>query len=331
MRFAARLILFASLPWPAALPAQPAPPPPPGPVYPTYGVHNPPSDSPCADPECAYPRRPGEPTNAVYPPFWQSRWTMFRVFQGYRNNPPPYDFRPPVDLVPGRDYQVSFGATYYDSTWRGPTGEGAMMEHYEHFCLPILRVANDFTCSFISLGDIAFFVTYPEDRPRGMPPVCLFSPVNHPPRRDFIRHLPYSRADSARLGRGAQAYSFWVDAESGRPVQTGASPDRTGTGILFGYAFAPVDGQLQPQSFYFSGNAGEPAYAPIVSQNYWGWTPTRPDPAATWAQVSGLDPRTLPACDIMTQPSSAMLAAAVGTHRPLMPTWADIGRWPPRR
>lgn len=301
-----------------------------GPVYPTYGVHNPANDSPCANPTCIYPRRPGEPSNPVYPPYWQSSWTMFRVFQGYQNNPPPYRGRPPVDLVPGRDYQVTFGATYYDSTWRGASGEGAMMEHYEHFCLPIIRQATNFTCSFISLGNTAFFVTYPQDRPAGMPPVCLFSPLNHPPRRDFIKHLPYAASDSARLGQGGQAYSFWVALSSGQPMQVGASPDQTGTGILFGYAFAPVNGQLQPQSFYFSGNAGPPANAPIVSQNYWGWSATRPDPARTWNQVSGLNPATLPACQIMTQPSSAMLAASATQGQRLMPTWSDIGRWPPR-
>ena len=29
-------------------------------VYPTYGVHNPPSDSPCTNPDCVYVRGPGE-------------------------------------------------------------------------------------------------------------------------------------------------------------------------------------------------------------------------------------------------------------------------------
>lgn len=296
-----------------------------GPVYPTYGVHNPPSASPCAAPNCVYVRGPGEPPDPQYPPYWQSRWTMYRVFNNYSQHMPPYNGAPPPPLVAGRDYQISYGATYYDSTWGN--GQGAMMEHYEHYCLPILSVAPNFTCSFISLGDTAFFVTYDQDRPAGMPPVCLFSPLNHPPRRDFISHLPYAAGDSAQLGSGAQAYSFWISPSTGAPVQTGASPDQTANEeILFGYAFAPVNGRLQPSSFYFSGNPGPPDNAPIVSQNYTNWAPTQPNARETWDQVSGLVPSALPACNIMPPPQTA--ASLTSRRRP--PTWSDIGRWPRR-
>src|SRR6185436_13460906 len=67
-------------------------------VYATYGVHNPPSDSPCAAPNCIYVRGPGEPADPLYPPYWQSRWTMYRVFQNYEHAMPPYDGRPPAPL-----------------------------------------------------------------------------------------------------------------------------------------------------------------------------------------------------------------------------------------
>ena len=298
-------------------------------VYQTYGVHNRPAISPCANRDCRYPRSPGTPADPLYPEYWSSRWTMYRVFNNYQSYPPPYAGRPPAGLVEGRDYEVSYGATYYDSTWRGRGGEGAMMEHYERRCLPIFPIPNDFTCSFISLGDVAFFVTYEQDRPAGMPPVCLFSNYNHPPRRDFVSHLPYSTGDSQRLGTRAQAYSFWVRANDGRPIQTGASPDRTGNGaILFGYAFAPAGAAagapIQPSSFYFSGYPAPPANAPIVSQNYTDWAPVRPDPAQTWDQVNGLDPASLPPCQLFDPPSGGVLRAAPKTH----PTWGDIGRWP---
>src|SRR5262252_3263074 len=118
-------------------------------VYATYGVHNPPADSPCANADCIYVRQHGEPSDPHYPPYWSSSWNMYRVFQGYVENPPPYDGVPPPALKPGVDYEISQGATYYDSTWRGPTGEGAMMEHYEKRCLPIFPISNHFTCSFI--------------------------------------------------------------------------------------------------------------------------------------------------------------------------------------
>ena len=88
-------------------------------VYATYGVHNPPADSPCATPDCVYAREPGQPTDPQYPEYWSSKWTMYRVFQGYAKHPPPYDRVPPPPLKPERDYEISGGATYYDSTWRG--------------------------------------------------------------------------------------------------------------------------------------------------------------------------------------------------------------------
>jgi hypothetical protein len=302
------------------------------PVYPTYGVHNPPADSPCADPSCVYVRQPGQPTDPQYPEYWSSHWNMYRVFHGYAENPPPYDGAPPAALKPGVDYEVSHGATYYDSTWRGPTGEGAMMEHYEKRCLPIFPISNHYTCSFISLGDVAFFVTYDQDRPSGMPPVCLFSPVNHPPRRDFIRHLPYSPGDSARLGNRVQGYSFWIDHNSGKPIQAGVSPDRTSDqAIMFGYAFmsqpAPdrVDKSAapyrHPQSFYFSGSTHAPPDGPIVSQNYTDFAMVKPDPKTTWDTVSKLDPKTLPPCQLFNPPAAAMGAAAKRA-----PTWGDLGR-----
>jgi hypothetical protein len=310
-------------------------------VYATYGVHNGSHAQDCAYPTCVYTRGPHEPSDPKYPAFWTSHWRMYRVFNGYADHPPPYNGRPPAPLKDGVDYQTSWGATYYDSTWRGRLGAGAMEERYEKRCLPIFPIPNNYSCAFISLGDVAFFVTF-DDRPKWMPPVCLFSPQNHPPERDFIKHLPYVPADSRRLTPKGQGYSFWV-SQAGSIMQVGAAPDQTANGgILFGYAFAAkatpdrVDKAAPPYrhplSFYFSGVPklqGLPLPdAPIVSQNYTDFAMLKPDPAKTWALVAKLDPKALPACQLFDPPSPSLAATAQGAAaRPAhIPTWGGIGR-----
>jgi hypothetical protein len=303
-------------------------------IYPTYGVHNPPRFSPCESPDCLYGRGPGEPSDPLYPLYWSAKWTMYRVFNRYQEFPPPYDGKPPTPLQEGVDYQVSHGASYYDSTWRGPKGEeGAMMEHYEDWSLPIFPIDNHFSSSFISLGERAYFLTYDKDRPKGMPPICLFSEWNHAPRRNFIEHLPYSWGDSARLNGRVQGYSFWTSPDGKPPIQVGASPDRTADGgILFGYAFYSTWGAdavdktalpyRHPQSFYFSGYPAPPANAPIVSQNYTEFAMVQPDPAQTWdliAKFSG-GKEVPPMCNLF-EPKGAQALAGHGT-----PTWAGRRR-----
>ena len=103
--------------------------PPSPPLYPTYGVHNPPECSPCAMPDCLYSRGPGESSDPTLPLYWTAKWKMYRVYRQYAEYPPPYDGAPPPQLKQRVDYEVSNGASYYESTWRGPNGErGAMME-----------------------------------------------------------------------------------------------------------------------------------------------------------------------------------------------------------
>lgn len=305
-------------------------------VYATYGVHNPPEYSNCASPDCVYKREPGQPSDPRYPDYWSSNWTMYRVFNGYVENPPPYDGKPPPALQEGRDYEVSYGSTYYDSQWRGPTGEGAMMEHYVKRCLPIFPGSNHYTCSFVSLGDMAYFLTYPEDRPAGMPPCCVFSKLNHPPRTDFIKHLPYAKGDSERLGYRVQGYSFWVDPRTDKPpVQVGVSPDRTAEGdIMFGYAFnsVPTPDRVNktaapyrhPQSFYFSGVPMNPPNAPIVSQNYTDFAMVRPDPTKTWDQVAKMCTGNVPRCELFNPPASGDGKALGAEQAREAPTWGDI-------
>src|SRR4051812_37259627 len=233
-------------------------------LYDTGGVHN---DVGCVPPsKCVYKRAAGEPTDPLYPAWWSSHWDMYRVFRNYDKFPPPYD-NPPEGLAPD-DYQKSSGATYYDSTYRprDRDGEGAMMEHYEKFCLPIFPMANNYTCSFVSLGNKAYFLRY-DDRPPGTPPCCQFSLKNHPPRRNFIKHLPYNAQDSTHLNGTPGLFLRRPAEPAGDPLrlrllQRGDARQRR----------PEAEPYRHPQSFYFSGYyTGDPersAERPIVSQNY---------------------------------------------------------------
>lgn len=243
--------------------------------YNTGGVHN---NKGCLPPKrCIAARNSGDPVDPQFPEWWSSEWTMYRIKKEYPDNPPPYA-SPPAGLAPA-DYEVSYGASYYDASYRPADGdgEGAMMEHYEKRCLPIFPIENKFTCSFVSLGNKAYFLRY-QDRPAGTPACCQFSLQNHAPRRDFIKHLPFDAKRSTHLDGSVLAYARYMG------------------GPLFGYAFektprpdshdksaAPY---RHPQSFFFSGDPGNPPQAPIVSQNYTNFRMEQPDPAKTWNQVA---------------------------------------------
>ena len=110
----------------------------------------------CGPDECRETRAPTDPPDPAYPPQWVSNWKMYRVFANYEKNLPPWD-SPPAGMTEGTDYEVSTGWTAYDSTYVAENGKGtgAMMEHYEKRCLPIFPIDNQFTCSFVSLGDTA--------------------------------------------------------------------------------------------------------------------------------------------------------------------------------
>jgi hypothetical protein len=290
--------------------------------YYTGGVHN---ELGCPTPESCTPKRAqGDPSDPLYPEWWSSKWTMYRVHDHYLEYPPPYA-SPPAGLEAGRDYETSYGATYYDSTFVPADGDGtgAMMEYYEQRCLPIFPGSNQYTCAFISLGNKAYFLNYGQD-PASKPSCCQFSLDNHPPRRDFIKHLPYSAERSQHLDGSLQAYATVVD------------PD-----ILFGYAFyeqATADTAdpaappyRHPQSFYFSGygDAGHAPNAPIVSQNYEGFRMEKPKPEETWARVENACPKEPEWCCLFPTDCDPKAAPPGGTEGARLggsqrdTTWAD--------
>ncbi len=301
--------------------------------YQTFGVHHEALPGDCKDPrqKCAYQRASGEPSDPLWPEYWTSEWTMYRVFQNHDKHPPPYS-SPPSTLTP-EDYEVSYGATYYDSTYEAQDGKGAIMEFYDKKCLPIFPMSNDFTCAFVSLGNRAYFLRY-DDRPKDTPECCMFSENNHPPRRDFITHLPYNAAESQHENGRLQAYSIRVCGD-GRVVEGGSGCDKDPKPpILFGYAFykdAAADTAdksaapyRHPHSFYFSGETSNPPNAPIISQNYKNFRMEKPAPAQTWEQVAKKCEKVVPWCCLFSEdcPEKERIR---GSH-----SWDKLKRTPSR-
>ena len=178
-------------------------------TYSTNGVH---SDYGCseANNHCIAIRNALDPKDPEFPQYWISDWTMFTVLNEAAStaNPPPYT-NPPATLNPN-DYLVSYGTSYYDNTYRpddvdDPDNFGAMMEFYNNFCLPIFGKTltdNSITCAFVSLGKKAFYLEFGQEEPS----CCQFSPNNHPPRPDFIKHLDYWPEARKNLKESVQAY-----------------------------------------------------------------------------------------------------------------------------
>ncbi len=266
-------------------------------IYSTNGVH---SGYGCdtSNNFCIAPRDKYDLPDPQFPQMWISDWTMFTVTNTAASdvNPPPYT-NPPIVLEPD-DYIVSYGTSFYDNTYQPENPEddedyGAMMEHYNDFCLPIFGKSlkqNTFTCAFVSLGKKAFFLDYDNKTPEGTPDCCMFSPSNHPPRPDFIKHLDVWPDASLRLNGSVQAY-FWEQLWA-----IDANPR-----ILFAYAFnrekspqglTPKSEWYQhPQSFFFSGvmNLGtekeQNMIFPMISQNYSSFRIEKPHPDI-WAEVA---------------------------------------------
>ncbi|WP_440055266.1 hypothetical protein ACSLBF_03755 [Pseudoalteromonas sp. T1lg65] len=275
-------------------------------VYSTNGVH---SDHGCnaKNNHCIAPRTAADPQDPQFPDYWISDWTMFTVLNEAASeaNPPPYA-NPPTTLKQS-DYKVSFGTSYYDSTYNKAAAEksadkenyGAMMEYYNDFCLPIFGKTikeSETDCAFVSLGKKAYYITFDKSNnnsEQAFPEptsCCQFSPNNHPPRTDFLKHLDYWPEASKNLNNSVQAY-YWKALWSPGAEQQ----------ILFAYAFnnyKSPEGNMprasewyqHPQSFFFSGminqgTAAEPDFiAPIISQNYTSFRKQQPNPEL-WQNV----------------------------------------------
>ena len=96
-------------------------------IYFTNGVHN---EFQCNPPSiCVADRKAGDPSNPIYPQWWTSEWTMYRVFNNYEKYPPPYS-NPPTGLTPAACTRISSSPSWgsgvgISAGWRtsGPPNE----------------------------------------------------------------------------------------------------------------------------------------------------------------------------------------------------------------
>ncbi|CAA0100207.1 Uncharacterised protein [BD1-7 clade bacterium] len=256
-------------------------------IYPTGGIHN---DKGCGESPCLFLRPAQAPEDPIFPDWWTTEWTMYRVHSNYQNNPPPYTS--PPERLKSDDFESSTGKSWYDSTYvpRHHDGTrsnfGAFMQHFEKKCLPLFKGSNDYSCSFVSLGNKTYLIRY-DDRPDETPKCCLFSPMNHPPRLDFVKHLEYDIRRSQMLGGTVDVYTrlFGKKAESllGYVFEKESRPDS------FDERAEPY---RHPHSMFFTGSTAKPVPdAPIVSINYNNFRMEKPAPSETWDIVGKTCPK----------------------------------------
>jgi len=130
------------------------------------------------------------PSTAIETPvlhYWPSQFTTQWTFY-YIDD---YDYAPPYDPLPTRNFTFSTGQTYYDVNYEG----GSMIEVYNQRCIPIwytgpLAPNNNFSCDFINIGSTqTSYLVLHEDKPVGAPDCCIVGQPFHSPPPDFIRNF----------------------------------------------------------------------------------------------------------------------------------------------
>eukprot|EP00117_Sycon_ciliatum_P040162 scpid93606/ scgid29556/ len=119
-----------------------------------------------------------EPPKDHWPEKWISDWTLYHVLP--EDPTPPYaDGKVPEQSRKGR------GRTYYD--W----SKLAIIEEYYDFCVPIFVEGHNFTCHFLNVNNVSYFITF-DDRPSWTPPCCIFGKPWLPPSPSTISNtLPF--------------------------------------------------------------------------------------------------------------------------------------------
>ena len=145
------------------------------------------------------------------------------------------------------------GRTYYD--W----GKLSMLEEYYDFCVPIFVEGFNFTCHFLNVGNISYFITF-DDRPSWTPPCCIFGKPWLPPSPSTITSaLPFYKK--------AEFYGREVNWHRTRPD----NPNE----LIFGYGFYTDDNDT-PAEFFANAQHG------WMIQDFHNFTANAVPPSEKW-------------------------------------------------
>ena len=186
-------------------------------------------------------------SSPVWPNTFITDWEMYHTLP--EEPIPPY---PDGKML--SPYTAGRGRTYYD--W----GKLSMLEEYYDFCVPIFVEGFNFTCHFLNVGNISYFITF-DDRPSWTPPCCIFGKPWLPPSPSTITGaLPfYKKAEF--YGREVNWYRN--------------SPDKPDE-LVFGYGFYADDNTVSsPAEFFFNAHNG------WVMQDFENFTAAEP-PVEKW-------------------------------------------------
>lgn len=161
----------------------------------------------------------------TWPTTFITDWLLYHV--------PAEDPMPPYSngAIP-TPHRTGRGRTFYD--WR----KFALLEEYYDFCVPIFVEGFNFTCHFLNIGNVSYFVTF-DDRPSWAPACCIFGKPWLPPSPSTVSsELPFYKKEEF-LGRPVNWYR--------------TTPP---TGLVFGYGFyADMEAQ-PPAEFFFNAQQG---------------------------------------------------------------------------
>jgi len=160
----------------------------------------------------------------VMPPHYIMNFIQYEVFDPKVY--PPYSGN---GLPPVKEYNVSYGQTYYD--W----SKFAMIENYT-YCVPIFTQGNRWPCEFLNVNNISYLLSWGSSP---FPPCCIFEQPWRPVGPRFLDKLSYNKTTILQ----GKSVDWWV-LGADNPMN------------VFGYGIYPDvvnNTYYQPAVFYFAG------------------------------------------------------------------------------